>query len=148
MSVSPIEFCPVPNRERGDRMPRIARRRSNTDFYHVIARGINKEPIFKQKREKNNFLGFFWSILKIAKLKYMRMRSCLRIFIFCFALIWNSYLIIWPLSWQYLHNITTLNTIVTDMFFRIDSKVNAWRNGSIFGIVDGISTWILWMQML
>ena len=26
-------------------MPRTARRRSNTDFYHVIARGINKEPI-------------------------------------------------------------------------------------------------------
>ena len=24
-------------------------------MYHVIARGINKEPIFKQKREKNNF---------------------------------------------------------------------------------------------
>ena len=37
-------------------MPRTARRKSATDIYHVIARGINKEEIFKQKREKNNFL--------------------------------------------------------------------------------------------
>ena len=45
-------------------MPRTARRRSNTDFYHVIARGINKEPIFKQKREKNNFLRLLLKHLK------------------------------------------------------------------------------------
>ena len=45
-------------------MPRTARRRSSTDFYHVIARGINKEPIFKQKREKNNFLRLLLKHLK------------------------------------------------------------------------------------
>ena len=37
-------------------MPRTARKRSSTDFYHVIARGINRERIFKQQREKNNFI--------------------------------------------------------------------------------------------
>ncbi len=62
--MSPIEFYPVPNRERGDRMPRTARQRSSTGLYHVIARGINKEPIFKQKREKKNFIRLLLKHLK------------------------------------------------------------------------------------
>ena len=37
-------------------MPRTARKKSSTGFYHVIARGINREHIFKQKREKNYFI--------------------------------------------------------------------------------------------
>lgn len=37
-------------------MPRTARKKSSTGFYHVIARGINHEHIFKQKREKNNLI--------------------------------------------------------------------------------------------
>lgn len=45
-------------------MPRTARKRSSTDLYHVIARGINKEPIFKQKREKNNFIRLLLKHLK------------------------------------------------------------------------------------
>lgn len=45
-------------------MPRTARKRSSTDLYHVIARGINKEPIFKQKREKNNFIRLLQKHLK------------------------------------------------------------------------------------
>ena len=36
-------------------MPRSARERSSTDLYHVIGRGINRERIFEQTREKNNF---------------------------------------------------------------------------------------------
>ena len=36
-------------------MPRTARKRSSTDIYHVIGRGINRERIFNQTREKNNF---------------------------------------------------------------------------------------------
>ena len=40
-------------------MPRTARKRSSTDLYHVIARGINREFIFKQKREKNNIIRLF-----------------------------------------------------------------------------------------
>ncbi len=40
-------------------MPRTARKRSSTDLYHVIARGINKEFIFGQKREKNNIIRLF-----------------------------------------------------------------------------------------
>ena len=64
MSVSQIEFYPVPNHERGDRMPRTARQRSSTDLYHVIARGINREPVFKQKREKNNFIRLLLKHLK------------------------------------------------------------------------------------
>ena len=45
-------------------MPRTARIRSSTDMYHVIARGINKESIFKQKREKNNFIRLLLKHLK------------------------------------------------------------------------------------
>ena len=45
-------------------MPRTARRRSASDIYHVIARGINKEPIFKQKREKNNLIRLLLKHLK------------------------------------------------------------------------------------
>lgn len=33
-------------------MPRQARKESSTGFYHVIAKGINKENIFNQNREK------------------------------------------------------------------------------------------------
>lgn len=64
--MSQIEFYPVPdtNNERGDRMPCTARKRSSTDLYHVIARGINREPIFKQKREKNNFIRLLLKHLK------------------------------------------------------------------------------------
>lgn len=36
-------------------MPRAARMKSSTNFYHVIGRGINSERIFNQAREKNNF---------------------------------------------------------------------------------------------
>ena len=50
-----MNFALSPIVGRGDEMPRTARRKSAADMYHVIARGINKEPIFKQKREKNNF---------------------------------------------------------------------------------------------
>ena len=64
MTTSQIEFYPVPNYERGERMPRTARKRSSTDVYHVIARGINREPIFKQKREKNNFIRILLKHLK------------------------------------------------------------------------------------
>ncbi|WP_461812019.1 transposase [Faecalimonas sp.] len=34
-------------------MPRQRRRKSSTGFYHVIAKGINRERIFNQTREKN-----------------------------------------------------------------------------------------------
>lgn len=39
-------------------------KKSAGDFYHVIARGINKEAVFKQKREKNNFLRLLEKHLK------------------------------------------------------------------------------------
>lgn len=45
-------------------MPRTARKRSSTGLYHVIARGINREHIFKQKREKNNFIRLLLKHLK------------------------------------------------------------------------------------
>lgn len=50
--------------ERGERMPRTARMKSSTDFYHVIARGINHERIFNQPREKNNFIRILKKYLK------------------------------------------------------------------------------------
>lgn len=45
-------------------MPRTARERSSTDFYHVIGRGINHERIFNQTREKNNFIRLLEKHLK------------------------------------------------------------------------------------
>lgn len=36
-------------------MPRQRRRKSSSGFYHVIAKGINRERIFNQTREKNYF---------------------------------------------------------------------------------------------
>lgn len=37
-------------------MPRTARRFSKTGFYHIIIRGVNKDIIFKDNLDKNNFL--------------------------------------------------------------------------------------------
>ncbi|MEF9941736.1 MAG: transposase [Lachnospiraceae bacterium] len=37
-------------------MPRAARKESATKVYHIIARGLNKEAIFQQDREKKRFL--------------------------------------------------------------------------------------------
>lgn len=37
-------------------MPRIARKISKTGFYHVIIRGVNKDIIFKDDLDRNNFL--------------------------------------------------------------------------------------------
>lgn len=36
-------------------MPERARRRSGTEIYHVIVKGINKERIYEQSREKEHF---------------------------------------------------------------------------------------------
>ena len=50
-----LNFALSQNEERGDRMPRSARERSSTNIYHLMGRGINREKIFEQTREKNNF---------------------------------------------------------------------------------------------
>lgn len=38
-------------------MPRKAREESSTGFYHVMGRGLNKLPVFKQAREKTRFVN-------------------------------------------------------------------------------------------
>lgn len=49
-------ICPVPERERtGERIPMMRRQESSTGIYHVTARGINKEHIFNQFRERYYF---------------------------------------------------------------------------------------------
>lgn len=48
-------------------MPRTARKKSNTNVYHVILRGINRQDIFFDETDKKCFLG----ILKKTKEKYM-----------------------------------------------------------------------------
>ena len=40
-----------------DYMPRRARRESSTGIYHVMTRGLNKMPVFKEKREKTRFVN-------------------------------------------------------------------------------------------
>ena len=38
-------------------MPRKARQKSGTGFYHVIARGLDKEPVFQTGAEKRRNAG-------------------------------------------------------------------------------------------
>lgn len=38
-------------------MPRTARRASSTGIYHVMVRGLNKMPVFKEKREKTRIVN-------------------------------------------------------------------------------------------
>lgn len=47
-------ICPVPNEGRGT-LPTKKRQESSTGFYHVVVRGINKERIYNQRREKGYF---------------------------------------------------------------------------------------------
>ena len=51
-------------------MPRKRRKESITGFYHVIARGINKELIFNQTREKL-YLIIMWKYMLIALCQIM-----------------------------------------------------------------------------
>lgn len=39
-------------------MPRRARRESATGFYHIVSRGLDRENIFGEKREKNQVFEF------------------------------------------------------------------------------------------
>lgn len=45
-------------------MPRRARRESATGFYHIVSRGLDKENIFSEKREKTRFLNLLQENLK------------------------------------------------------------------------------------
>ena len=45
-------------------MPHKPRRESSTRFYHIYVRGINKEKIFGQSREKNYFKRIIRKYLK------------------------------------------------------------------------------------
>lgn len=45
-------------------MPRRARRESATGFYHIVSRGLNRENIFGEKREKTRFLNLLKDNLK------------------------------------------------------------------------------------
>ena len=45
-------------------MPHKPRRESSTRFYHIYVRGINKEKIFGQPREKNYFKRIIRKYLK------------------------------------------------------------------------------------
>ena len=39
-------------------MPRNGRRKSSSDFYHIIIRGINREHIFETNRHKEKLIKF------------------------------------------------------------------------------------------
>ena len=45
-------------------MPRRARRESATGFYHIVSRGLDRENIFGEKREKTRFLNLLKDNLK------------------------------------------------------------------------------------
>ena len=44
--------------ERSDELPRNGRRKSSSDFYHVIIRGINRERIFETNRHKEKLTKY------------------------------------------------------------------------------------------
>ena len=56
ISLSQIVFA-LSLLERRDPMPRRARQESATGIYHVMTRGLNKLPIFKQEREKTRIVN-------------------------------------------------------------------------------------------
>ncbi len=95
------------------------RRESFTGLYHVVVKGINKERIFDQQREK----VYLKKIILEFKEKYG-----IEIYAYCimsnhahFIIRQNlmNYHHLWPESWQNTHFITILSTIETVMFFRI-----------------------------
>ena len=51
-------------------MPRVARKKSQSGFYHVIVQGINKEYILKQRNTLKNIEKLFYKNLKMVKQKY------------------------------------------------------------------------------
>ena len=48
---------PVPFKKGVGNIPRRGRRESATSIYHVVSRGINKEAIFKEQRERTRMLN-------------------------------------------------------------------------------------------
>ena len=66
-------------------MPRRARRESATGFYHIVSRGLDRENIFGEKREKTRFLNLLKDNLKdcnIVILRSMHIVLCQIIFTF------------------------------------------------------------------
>ena len=41
---------------KGDKMPRVAREKSNTGIYHVMQRGINHQIIFEDDEDYQKYL--------------------------------------------------------------------------------------------
>ena len=53
----PNSISPVPFRKGVGNIPRRGRKESKTSIYHVVSRGINKEAIFKEQRERSRMLN-------------------------------------------------------------------------------------------
>lgn len=47
-------------------MVRMARKKSSTGIYHVMVRGINKEPIFRANKDRADYLNILARIKEIA----------------------------------------------------------------------------------
>ena len=95
------------NNERRGIVKNRRRRESFTGLYHVVVKGINKERIFDQQREK------------VYLKKFMLIVSCLIMPTLSSGQNLMNYHHLWPESWQNTHFITILSTIETVMFFRI-----------------------------
>ena len=105
-------------------MPRQRRRKSATGFCHVIAKGINRERIFNQTREKLYFKRIFREYLKEDEVEvyaYCIMSNHVHL------IIKSELAVLAILSGQMLAksaNIIIINIVEMDTFSKIDSKVN------------------------
>ena len=97
-------------------MPRRARRESATGFYHIVSRGLDRENIFGEKREKTRFLNLLKDNLKDCNIE---------IYAYCvmsnhFHLLAKAEKEIMPIFMAKMRNIIIISIIVLVMYLKID----------------------------
>lgn len=120
-------------------MPRQRRKESSTGVYHVIARGINRELIFNQAREKlylKRILKEFLSNHNVEIYAYCIMSNHVHLIIKSELQELSMYMAKCLAKYAEYYNYKHKRN---DMFFKADLKVNVLNLPNIFGIVFGIS---------
>lgn len=101
-------------------MPRRARRESATGFYHIVSRGLDRENIFGEKREKTRFLNLLKDNLKDCNIE-----------IYAYCVMSNHFHLLakaekklcqylWQKCWEDMRNIIIISIIVLVMYLKID----------------------------
>ena len=116
-------------------MPTRRRRESKTELYHIIVKGINRERIFNQQREKIYFKRIILKHLDVINVE-----------IYCYCIMSNhAHFIIraeihdlsrlWRLFYLNMRHIIILSITGMVMFFRTDSLANVLKTKDISGLV-------------